>query len=90
MSLPEPCEAKVVMETKGHQAASSGLESSVGRLSHYHQHRFTGFPGLAGLTPAPHQKKTPSFGGKDVCSTGQSKPGKPAKPGIATISATYS
>src|SRR5262245_41447685 len=79
MSLPEPCEVRRVLETRALQAASSGLEPSAGRLSHCHSNHCTGFPGLAGLPPAPTKKKTPLFRGEDVCDTGQNTPGKPAK-----------
>ena len=80
MILPEPCEARRVLETRALQAASSGLESNVGYLSDCHQNYYAGFPGLAGLPPAPHQKKTPSLGGEDVCDTAKTHPRNPPKP----------
>jgi hypothetical protein len=79
MILPEPYEARRVLETRALQAASSGLESRVGRLAHCHPNCHAGFPGLAGLPPAPTKKEDPLFGGGDVYDTGQNTPAKPAK-----------
>jgi hypothetical protein len=83
MILPEPCEARRVLETKALQAASSGLESRVERPSHCHQNRGAGFPGLAGFKPAPPKKKTPLRGKKYFAARAKTHPRNPRLPQVA-------
>jgi hypothetical protein len=80
MSLPEPCEARRVVETKGLQAASSGLELSAGCLSHCHENCYAGFPRLAGFKPAPTKKTDPSSGGRCFAARAKTHPRNPPKP----------
>src|SRR5262245_50361550 len=51
------------METRAHQVSSGRLKPWRECPSHCYPNCYAGFPGLAGLPPAPRQKKTPSFGG---------------------------
>jgi hypothetical protein len=53
---------------------------SAGRPTHYHLKRYAGFPGLAGLPPAPPKKKTPSSGGKMFAARANTHPRNPPKP----------
>jgi len=79
--LPEPYEARRVLETKAHQAASGGLEiqcrASLPLLSKLPR-RVSGFGGFA---TRPTKKEDPLFGGgKMFAARANTHPRNPPKP----------